>query len=128
MLRRLAFAAILVPLVAAPAAAGEPTTITAVARGDGLHVTVHGVTDYCVTHAETSVLRAEGVIRIVRERPWRVSRCFATRDVELDVAGVGPGTWLVTYEQVPLVAPARPIRVAHATTVVTADPVTEHSL
>jgi hypothetical protein len=123
MLHRLTLAATAVLLVAAPAAAAgpEPTTITVATRGHDLHVTVHAVTDYCVTHAETSVLRTAGVIRIVRERPWRVSRCFATRDVELDVPEVGPGTWLVTYEQVPLVAPARPIRVAHATAIVTTE-------
>src|SRR5436853_3260582 len=102
-------------LLFAPSASADKPILTAVYEGQDLKVTVQGVTDYCVTHADTEVIRSEGAIRIVRGRPWNPSRCFTTRDVELDVPSVGPGTWIVTYEQIPAVAPARPIRIAETT-------------
>ncbi len=118
MLRRLLPAVVLLLSLTRPAGAAERTTITTVANGRDLHVTVHAVTDYCVTHADTEVIRSEGAIRIVRGRPWNPSRCFATRDVDIDVPNVGAGTWIVSYEQIPAVAPARSIRIAETTAII----------
>ncbi|HEY8072654.1 MAG TPA: hypothetical protein VIF62_01050 [Labilithrix sp.] len=115
MLRRFLPAVVFLLSLTCPAGAAERTTITTVPNGRDLHVTVHAVTDYCVTHADTEVIRNEGAIRIVRGRPWNPSRCFTTRDLEIDVPNVGPGSWLVSYEQIPAVAPARPIRIAETT-------------
>ncbi len=89
-------------------------------EGTDLHVVVKSVTDYCRADADTTVFRSDGAIRIVRERPSHVSRCFATRDITFVVHDVAPGTYRVTYERVPLVAPARALTVASGTAVVPA--------
>ena len=77
-------------------------------------ITVKAVTDYCATDADTHVLRTSDTIRIVRNRPHTVSRCIDTRDLTFVVKDVGPGRYAVSYERIPLVAPARPIRIARA--------------
>lgn len=101
----------------APAQA-EKTAITTTMKGHDLEVVVHGVTDYCATDARTEVHRSGEAIRIVRARPHRVSRCFSKQDMTFVIADVTPGTYMVTYEQIPLVAPARPLRLAWTTTTV----------
>lgn len=106
------FAAALV--IAAPAHA-ERAQITATAEGRELHVSVHGITDYCAANAATTILRAGDTIRIIRERPTHTSRCFTTRDMTFVIPDVAAGTYVITYEQMPLVAPARPLRLASAT-------------
>lgn len=93
----------------------EKPTITTTMEGRDLHVVVHGVTDYCSTDADTRILRTSDSIRIVRDRPYRVSRCISTNDVSFVVKDVGVGRYMVTYERMPLLAPARPIRVASTT-------------
>lgn len=120
MFRSLAWGACLlsVATIASPAAADPRPVLVATSEGSELHVVVTGVTDYCATDADTMVLRSDGAIRIVRERPSRVSRCFATRDVTFVVKDVSPGTYRVTYERVPAVAPARALTVASGTAVV----------
>jgi hypothetical protein len=114
----LAFAVLALPslplFVSSPARA-DKAAITAARKGHDLEVVVHGVTDYCSTDAATQVLRTADTIRIVRERPHRVSRCFSSRDLTFTIAGVDPGTYTISYEQVPLVAPARALRVAWTT-------------
>lgn len=104
--------------VALPASADPRPILETAVEGTDLRVTIKGVTDYCSTDADTMVLRGDGTIRIVRERPGHVSRCFATRDVSFLVKDVAPGTYRVTYERIPAVAPARALTVASGTAVV----------
>jgi hypothetical protein len=119
MLRSLGCAALAASLLfcANPARADKPVLI-ATAEGSSLHITIRGVTDYCSTDAHTKVIRTARAIRILRERPSRVSSCFATRDVSFVLSDVTPGTYTISYERVPLVAPARALTVATATAVV----------
>lgn len=106
-------------LAVAPAAtAQKKAAITTAVHGTDLEITIHGVTDYCSTHADTQVIRNSESIRIIRERPTRPSRCFSSDDVKFVVHDVAPGTYNVSYEQVPLVAPARPLRIAWTTTTI----------
>ncbi|WP_146648871.1 hypothetical protein [Labilithrix luteola] len=93
----------------------ERTSISTSVEGPDLLVVVHDLTDYCSTNARTDVLRQGDVIRIVRDRPTRVSRCVITRDVTFVVHDIVPGTYMVSYEQLPFVAPARPLRLASTT-------------
>lgn len=93
----------------------ERTSISTSASGNDLFVVVHGLTDYCSSNAGTDILRQGDVIRIVRNRPTRVSRCVATRDVTFVVHDVAPGMYMISYEQLPLVAPARPLKLASTT-------------
>lgn len=90
----------------------ERPTITTRMEGRDLHVIVHDVTDYCSTNADTHVLRTSDSIHIVRDRPSRVSECFTTKDLEFVVPDVAPGRYRITYERMPLVAPAKPRQVA----------------
>ncbi|MBX3188508.1 MAG: hypothetical protein KF819_15945 [Labilithrix sp.] len=119
MFRPLASAALAAALLffAGPAQADKPI-LEAAPHEKGLLVTVRGVTDYCTTNARTEVIRTGSAIRILRERPSHVSRCLRTGDVSFVVTDVAPGTYTITYERVPLVAPARPLTVATATAVV----------
>lgn len=103
--------------LAGPALA-ERSAITVTSEGHELKVVVHNVTDYCTTNAHTDVVRRGSTIRIVRDRPTRVSRCLDQRDVTFVVHDVPAGTYTVTYEQIPLVAPARTMTVASTTTTV----------
>lgn len=118
MSRALASAVVAASLLCATSARADRPVLVATAEGSDLHVTVKGVTDYCSTDARFDVIRKGSAIRIIRERPSRVSSCFATRDVSFVVKGVTAGTYTVTYERVPLVAPARTLTVATATAVV----------
>ncbi len=102
--------------VSAPALA-DRSIITATVEGHDLRVVVHGVTDYCSTNADTEVVRRGDTIRIVRDRPTRVSRCMDRRDITIVVKDVPAGTYRVTYEQIPLVAPARALTLASTTAV-----------
>ena len=115
---RLALAALVActALSIAPAAtAQKKALITATVSGTDLEITLKGVTDYCSTHADTQVIRNSESIRIIRERPTRPSRCFSSDDVKFVIHDVAPGTYNVSYEQIPLVAPARPLRIAWTT-------------
>jgi hypothetical protein len=103
--------------VVSPARADKPI-VTAVQEGQDLKVTVQGVTDYCVTHADTEIVRGDGAIRIVRGRPSRVSRCFVTREMTFVIPNVPAGTYTVSYEQIPLVAPARALKIAQTTAII----------
>ena len=96
----------------------ERPLVTTNMEGKDLHIVVHGVTEYCSTDADTRLMRTSETIRIIRERPSRVSRCIAKTDMEFVVKDVEPGMYRVTYEQVPLVAPARALTIASTTAVV----------
>lgn len=111
----LAFVLALPCLLAPTAAHAEKAAITTTPKGHDLEVVVHGVTDYCSSDARTEILRTGDTIRIVRDRPHRVSRCFSSRDLTFTIPDVAPGTYAISYEQIPLVAPARPLRVAWTT-------------
>lgn len=104
--------------VSGPAHA-DRSLITTTVEGHDLRVVVHGVTDYCSTNATTEVVRRGDTIRIVRDRPTRVSRCMDRRDVTVIVRDVPKGTYRISYEQIPLVAPARAIVLGSTTAVIT---------
>jgi hypothetical protein len=93
--------------------------MTVTAEGRDLTVVVHGVTDYCSTNAKTDIVRRGETIRIVRDRPTVVSRCMTRRDVTVVIHDVAAGTYKISYEQIPLIAPARAMTVATTTTTVT---------
>jgi len=114
----LAAAALAAGLSSTTPARADRAVITAVPEAGGLRVIVHGVTEYCQTNARIDVLRQGETIRLVRDRPTRVSRCIGTREMSFLVPDVAPGTYTVSYEQIPLVAPARALRLASTTTVV----------
>src|SRR5256885_2795784 len=99
-------------LFTASSASAERPVIETSMEGRDLRVIVHGVTEYCSTNASTDVLRGRETIRIVRGRPSRTSRCFSHDDMTFVVKDVESGTYTVTYEQIPAVAPARPVRLA----------------
>ncbi len=103
--------------LAAPALA-DRSAITVTAEGHDLVVVVHNVTDYCTTNANTEVVRRGATIRIVRDRPTRVSRCLDRRDVNFVVHDVPAGTYTVSYEQIPMIAPARTMTIASTTATV----------
>src|SRR4051812_8850953 len=87
-------------------------TISVTRAGRDLAVVVHGVTDYCSSDASLEIIRKEDTIRIVRDRPTRVSRCVAAQDVSVIIRDVPAGTYRLTYEQIPYVAPARALTLA----------------
>jgi hypothetical protein len=118
MQRLLAFAALALGVCIAAPAQAEKAAMTVTTEGHDLRVVVRGATDYCSTNAKTDVIRRGNSIRIVRDRPSRVSRCFTTKDVSFVVHDVPAGVYTVTYEQIPLVAPARALTLASTTTVV----------
>ncbi|MDB4941936.1 MAG: hypothetical protein JWP97_1470 [Labilithrix sp.] len=91
---------------AAPAEA-QRSAITTTRQGTDLTIVVHGVTDYCSTNARTDVIRRTGAIRIVRDRPTVVSRCVTEKDLTFVVHDVTAGSYTISYEQIPLIAPAR---------------------
>jgi hypothetical protein len=115
MTRLLSVATLALGMCLAVPAHAERSAITVTSRGHDLEVVVHDVTDYCRTNASTDVVRRGNTIRIVRDRPTRVSRCFDRRDVTFVVHDVPAGTYTVTYEQIPLIAPARTMTVASTT-------------
>lgn len=90
-------------------------TITTTTEGHDLRVVVHDVTDYCSTDADTQILRTNESIRILHDRPHHASRCIAQQELTFVVKDVRPGRYVVTYERMPLVAPARPLTVASTT-------------
>jgi hypothetical protein len=118
MHRFVALAAACLGVCFAGSAAAEKSAITTTAKGHDLEVVVHGVTDYCSTNAGTEIIRRGDSIRIIRERPSKVSRCLSSQDVTITVKDVPSGTYRVTYEQIPLVAPARALTLASATAIV----------
>ena len=119
MHRLFASAAIALGISLAPSAAhaefGDRPVITTTQQGTDLTVVVHAVTDYCSTNASTDVVRRGDSIRIVRDRPTVVSRCMSQRDLTFVVHDVKPGTYGLSYEQVPYVAPARYLILASTT-------------
>lgn len=96
----------------------ERPSITTMMEGTNLHIVVHNVTDYCSADGDTEIFRTPDTIRIVRSRASRGSGCFNTRDLEFVVKAVKPGRYMITYERMPLVAPARPRQVASATAII----------
>jgi hypothetical protein len=118
MHRLLSVAAFSLGVCLAGSAQAERSAITVTTEGHDLKVVVHNVTDYCTTNAHTDVVRRGSTIRIVRDRPTRVSRCMDQRDVTFVVRDVPAGTYTVTYEQIPLIAPARTMTIASTTTTV----------
>ncbi len=101
----------------APASA-DRSVITVTPAGHDLTVVVHDVTDYCSTNAQTEVVRRGDTIRIVRERPTRVSRCMDRHDVTFVIRDVPAGRYTVSYQQIPLLAPARAMTIASTTATV----------
>ena len=99
-------------------ARAEKSAMTTTLAGHDLTVVVHGITDYCTSNATTEVRRSGDSIRIIRDRPSRVSRCMSSQDVTVVVHDVTAGTYRITYEQIPLVAPARALTLASTTAVV----------
>ena len=95
-------------------AEAQRSAITTTRQGTDLTITVHGVTDYCSTNAKTDVVRRGDAIRIVRDRPTVVSRCVTERDLTFVVHDVAAGSYTISYEQIPLVAPARFLTLAQA--------------
>ncbi len=118
MQRLVASAAFSAAVLLAPLAHAERSTITTTSDGNELHVIVHGVTEYCATNAHTTIVRSGSTIRIVRDRPSQVSRCIGARDLSFVVHDVPAGTYTVTYERIPMLAPARALKLAWATAVV----------
>jgi hypothetical protein len=119
MHRWLGLAAVALSVCFVAPARAQKAVLSVTSQGHDLYVTVHGATDYCATNAKTEVIRRGETIRIVRDRPSRVSRCFTTRDVTFQVHDVPAGRYTVTYEPIPLVAPARALMLASTTAVVT---------
>jgi len=99
-------------------ASADRSVITVTEVGHDLTVVVHDVTDYCSTNAQTDVVRSGDRIRIVRDRPTRVSRCMERRDVTFVIRDVPAGRYTVSYEQIPLIAPARAMTVASTIAIV----------
>jgi hypothetical protein len=99
-------------------ASADRSVITVTEVGHDLTVVVHDVTDYCSTNAQTDVVRSGDRIRIVRDRPTRVSRCMERRDVTFVIRDVPAGRYTVSYEQIPLIAPARAMTIASTVAIV----------
>ena len=116
MHRLLGSVALALGLSLAPSVAhADRPIITTTQQGTDLTVVVHNITDYCSTNASTDVIRRADSIRIVRDRPTIVSRCFSQRDLTFVVHDVKAGTYDISYEQIPYVAPARFLRLASTT-------------
>jgi hypothetical protein len=111
-------AALALGLCVTVSASADRSVITVTPTGHDLTVVVHDVTDYCSTNAQTDVVRRGDTIRIVRDRPTRVSRCMDRHDVTFVIRDVPAGRYTVTYEQIPLIAPARAMTIASTTTTV----------
>jgi hypothetical protein len=111
-------AALALGLCVTVSASADRSVITVTPTGHDLTVVVHDVTDYCSTNAQTDVVRRGDTIRIVRDRPTRVSRCMGRHDVTFVIRDVPAGRYTVTYEQIPLIAPARAMTIASTTTTV----------
>lgn len=118
MHRLLGLAALAIGISLSGSASAEKSAMTTTLRGHDLEVVIHDVTDYCSTKAHTEVIRKGDSIRIIRERPSHVSRCMSSRDVTVVVHDVPAGTYHVTYERIPLVAPARALTLASTTAIV----------
>jgi hypothetical protein len=118
MHRFVALAAVCLGVCFAGTASAEKSVIHTTIKGHDIEVVVHGVTDYCSTNADTEIIRRGDTIRIVRDRPSRVSRCMSSRDIALTIHDVPSGAYHVTYEQIPLVAPARALTLASTTAIV----------
>lgn len=116
--RLFALAAMSALVCVASSAAADKSPMIVTAKGHDLEVVVKGVTDYCSSNASTEILRRGNSIRIVRDRPTHVSRCMSSKDITVIVKDVPAGTYRVTYEQIPLVAPARALTLASGTAVV----------
>ncbi len=110
-----AFAALAVGLSLAAPASADRSVITATGDGHELNVVVHGVTDYCSTNAHTDIVRRGDTIRIVRDRPTIVSRCLTQHDLTFVIRDLPAGTYTISYEQIPLVAPARALKLGSTT-------------
>jgi len=115
MHRLLAVAALALDVSLAAPAQADRSVITVTGEGHDLTVVVHGVTDYCSTNAHTDVVRRGDSIRIVRDRPTVVSRCLTQRDLTFVIRDIPAGTYTVSYEQIPLVAPARALKIGSTT-------------
>jgi hypothetical protein len=115
MHRVLAVAALALGVCFAAPAQADRSVITTRAEGSELTVVVHGVTDYCSTNARTDVIRRGDTIRIVRDRPTVVSRCLTQRDMTFVIRDLPAGTYTISYEQIPMLAPARFLKLASTT-------------
>jgi len=115
MHRLLALAALALGVSFAGSAHADRSVITTSGDGHDVTVVVHGVTDYCSSNAHTDILRRGATIRIVRDRPTVVSRCLTQRDLTFVIRDVPAGTYTISYEQIPLVAPARFLKLASTT-------------
>jgi hypothetical protein len=115
MHRVLALAALALGLSLAAPAHADRSVITTRGEGRELTVVVHGVTDYCSTNARTDIIRHGDTIRIVRDRPTVVSRCLTQRDMTFVIRDLPAGRYTISYEQIPLVAPARFLKLASTT-------------
>lgn len=121
MMRLIAWAGLTAVLFVGTSAYAEkvprprPTITTSMTDGHDLRIVVHDVTDYCSTDAETQILRTNDSIRILHERPQHASRCIEQQELTFVVHDVNPGRYTITYERMPLVAPARPLMVASTT-------------
>ena len=102
-------------LCSATPAHADRSVITTSGQGRELTIVVHGVTDYCLTNAKTDIVRHGELIRIVRDRPTVVSRCMTQRDLTFVIRDVPAGAYTISYEQIPLIAPARSMKVASTT-------------
>lgn len=114
----LGLAAFAVSVCFAMPASADKAVMSVTPKGHDLEIVVRGATDYCSTNAGIEVIRKADTIRIIRSRPSRVSRCLTHRDITFVVHDVPAGTYAVSYEQIPLVAPARALKLASATAVV----------
>jgi hypothetical protein len=113
LLSSVLLSATLIPSVASAERLLRPRpAITTTREGRDLRIVVHDVTEYCSTDAETQITRTRDAIRILHERPQRASRCIETQELTFIVKDVEPGRYTITYERMPLVAPARPLKVA----------------
>jgi len=115
MHRVLASAALVLAAVVTQPAQAARSVITTHEEAHELTVVVHGITDYCASNAHTDIVRRGDVIRIVRDRPTVVSRCLSERDLTFVIRDLPAGTYTISYEQIPLVAPARFLKLASAT-------------
>lgn len=115
MHRLLALATLALGLSLTASASADRSVITTTGEGHDLTVVVHGVTDYCSTNAHTDIVRRGDSIRIVRDRPTVVSRCMTQRDLTFVIRDVPAGTYTISYEQIPLVAPARFLKLGSTT-------------
>ena len=115
MHRLLGLAALALGLCLSAPAHADRSVITATGEGHDLTIVVHDVTDYCSTNAHTDIVRRGESIRIVRDRPTVVSRCLTRRDLTFVIRDLPVGSYTISYEQIPLVAPARAMKIGSTT-------------